>query len=184
MDLHSSFHCIFQSDKIHMRIQFKQRGNIVDRTAGIGGRIGKYADLGICKRIQLPDFIGLGTAALQYKPLQMNDGGIFLQIRGFDGNIKFPGNENIQTNGTDGGKSGLIDIRGDTEILMAHRIRNTFKQALLHIRLGGHRFHRHLHGFGKGALIDLLVLGHGDGIDLHGHCGNHVGRLFLQNERI
>ena len=184
MDLHSSFHCIFQSDKIHMRIQFKQRGNIVDRTAGIGGRIGKYADLGICKRIQLPDFIGLGTAALQHKPLQLNDGGIVLQIRGFDGNIKFPGNENIQTNGTDGGKSGLIDIRGDTEILMAHRIRNTFKQALLHIRLGGHRFHRHLHGFGKGALIDLLVLGHGDGIDLHGHRGNHVGRLFLQNERI
>ena len=67
---------------------------------------------------------------------------------------------------------------------MPHRIRYAGKQSLLYVRFRCNQLRRLLHRLGQCALIHLLILGHGNGFDLHGHRRNHVRRLLLQYEAI
>ena len=184
MGFHCGNHRVPQPEKIHLLIQFEQRRNVINCGIGICCGVGKDTHLRVGQRIQLPDIVFPTAATMLDKLLQLKDGGITLQIGGLDGNIKLLGNEHIQPNRTDGGQSSIIDVGGDTEILVSHSIRHTGEQLFLHIGLGGNGYRRLFHRFGKSALIHLLVLGHGDGVDLHGNGRNHIRGLLVLNETV
>ena len=199
MSLHNLLHDIGQTLRLYPCRESEQIGDVVDGRRGVLQTFEVDAGLGVAEGGSLGGLGCLGSLGsrrrlglhqtLQDFVLDALQSACLNQRLRVEGHAVALVHQDGEADGGDGGQPGIAEDGGDAEVGIVDDAGNHLVQLLLQDIQRGllcrlRHCRRTADRLGQGALVHLLVLVQGDGVNLHRHGGNHIGRLLVKDEAV
>ena len=171
-----------QAIGVHLWVQLDEEGEVVGRGARIGQAVDVDALLDVGQRVSLLKCVGRIFLDGAQEGGDVSDGMQLCQVAEAHGVLEGPGKQDVQAHRGDGGEARVFQIGGDAEVAVPHRFDRAAQHELL-VLGGGFLVVGDLSLWKReGALVDLVVLRQGNGVELHDRRRHHVGRLLFPDE--